>query len=62
VEEIPRLPGFVVLGRIVEVETFAVGGSIRELGRLRRVYGVGRWRRRKGVATVRLSGGRIRVS
>jgi hypothetical protein len=45
---------FEVVGDITEVETFAVGSSIRELSRLRRVYGAGRWRKRKGVALVRL--------
>ena len=31
------------------VETIAVGTGIRELKRLRRLYGVGRWRKMKGV-------------
>ena len=30
------------------------GQAIRELKRLRRRYGKGRWRKRKGIATVRL--------
>jgi hypothetical protein len=45
---------FEVVGDITEVETLAVGSSIRELPRLRRVYGAGRWRKRKGIARVRL--------
>lgn len=48
---------FEVVGDITEVETFAVGSSIRELPRLRRAYGTGRWRKRKGVARVRLEDG-----
>ena len=44
---------FEVVGDITEVETFAVGTSIRELPRLRRAYGAGRWRKRKGNAQVR---------
>jgi hypothetical protein len=36
---------FEVVGEITEVETFAVGKSIRELPRLRRNYGSGRWRK-----------------
>jgi len=48
---------FEVIGEITEVETFAVGNAIRELPRLRRVYGIGRWRKRKGVANIRLAGG-----
>jgi len=48
-----------IIGRIVEQETIATGGGIRELERLRKVHGPGRWRKRKGVATVRLPGGTI---
>ena len=46
-----------MLGTIREVETIAVGSAIREIRRLRKAYGRGRWRKRKGVATVRLAGG-----
>lgn len=48
---------FAVIGEIDDVETFAVGHGIRELRRLRRKYGPGRWRKRKGLATIRLSDG-----
>ena len=51
---------FELVGDIENVETIAVGASIRELVRLRARHGVGRWRKRKGVATVRLSNGRLR--
>jgi hypothetical protein len=51
---------FEVVGDITNVETFAVGNSIRELPRLRRVYGAGRWRKRKGFARVRLNDGQVR--
>jgi hypothetical protein len=37
---------FKVLGEITEIETIAVGKAIRELKRLRKVYGTGRWRKR----------------
>jgi hypothetical protein len=53
---------FEVIGQIEQVETFATGSGIRELARLRKIYGRGRWRKRKGVATVRLSGGTIRLA
>jgi hypothetical protein len=53
---------FAVLGDITNVETFAVGVSIREIARLRRVYGRGRWRKRKGMARVRLEDGEIRLA
>lgn len=48
---------FEIVSDISDVETFAVGNAIREISRLRRVYGSGRWRKRKGVAQVRLSDG-----
>ena len=51
---------FEMIGEITEVETVAVGNSIREIALLRRQFGRGRWRKLKGVATVRLPGGRIR--
>ena len=51
---------FDIRSEITEVETFATGNSIRELPRLRKVYGKGRWRKRKGVASVKLPNGTIR--
>lgn len=48
---------FTIVGEITGAETFAVGSGIRELARLRRIYGRGRWRKRKGIATVRLADG-----
>ena len=53
---------FEILGDITHVETFATGSSIRELGRLRKFYGRGRWRKRKGIARVRLEDGDIRLA
>lgn len=52
---------FEVVGEITEVETIAVGGGIRDIARLRRAYGRGRWRKLKGVASVQLGDGRIRL-
>jgi hypothetical protein len=51
---------FEVYGDINGVETFASGNSIRELPRLRKMYGPGRWRKRKGYAEVKLPNGTIR--
>ena len=51
---------FEILGEISGVETIATGSSIRDLGRLEKRYGRGRWRKMKGVATVRLANGRVR--
>ena len=53
---------FEIIGEIAEIKTFATGRSIRELPRLRRVYGRGRWRKRKGTARIRLSDGTIRAA
>lgn len=51
---------FEVVSEIGSVEVIAVGHSIRDLRRLVKNYGAGRWRKLKGVASVRLSSGRIR--
>ena len=51
-----------IVGEIRNVEPIAVGRRIRDLPRLRRLYGRGRWRKLKGVALVRLRTGRIRTA
>ena len=52
---------FEIVTEIAGIETIAVGGSIRDLRRLVKSYGEGRWRKLKGAASVRLhAGGRIR--
>jgi len=51
---------FEVLGKIEQQQTFASGSGIRELARLRRVYGKARWRKRKGMATIRFEDGSTR--
>jgi len=48
---------FEILGDIQGATTIARGSGIRELKRLRRIYGPGRWRKRKGFATVRMPDG-----
>ena len=53
---------FEIVGEIAHVETFAVGSSIREIGRLRKLYGRARWRKRKGIARVRLPDGTTRLA
>ena len=50
---------FEIVGQLRDVETIASGRAIRELPRLRKFYGRGRWRKTKGVATIRLPNGRI---
>lgn len=53
---------FEIIGDIAGAETFATGSSIREIARLRKRYGRGRWRKRKGVARVRLDDGAVRLA
>lgn len=53
---------FEILGELSHIETFASGASIREVGRLRRLYGKGRWRKRKGIARIRLTDGAIHMA
>lgn len=53
---------FEVLGQIQNIETFAQGSEIREIKRLRRQYGIANWRKRKGIASVRLPDGAIRLA
>lgn len=51
---------FEIVGPIDHIETFAIGNAIREIDRLRRIYGPGRWRKRKGVARVQFDDGTTR--
>jgi hypothetical protein len=51
---------FEVVSEFSEIETIAVGSQIRDAPRLRRLYGKGRWRKRKGIALIRLRSGRVR--
>ena len=50
---------FELLGSITDIETIAAGNSIREVDRLRKRYGAGRWRKRKGFGKIRLGDGTI---
>ena len=53
---------FEFLSEITQVETMAIGNSIRDLMRLRKQYGTGRWRKRKGIATIRLLDGTVHTA
>jgi hypothetical protein len=50
---------FEIVGEIEHAETFARGTGIRELPRLKKAYGPGNWRKRKGLARVRLPNGLV---
>ena len=49
---------FEIIDDIMNIETVAVGGRIRDIMRLRKQYGPGRWRKLKGIANVRLQSGK----
>jgi len=53
---------FEIISEIQNLETLAVGGKIRDIMRLRKQYGPGRWRKLKGTAEVRLQSGRQRTA
>ncbi len=51
---------FEIIGNIEAIETIAIGSNIRVLAYLQKVHGRGRWRKLKGVASVRIPNGEIR--
>jgi hypothetical protein len=53
---------FEIIGEITNIETIAVGSAIRDIARLRKHYGRGRWRKLKGITAIRLANGRIRLA
>jgi len=53
---------FEIVGEITDIQTIAVDNAIRDVARLQESYGVGRWRKLKGVATVQLVNGNVRLA
>ena len=53
---------FDIINKITEIETITKGTGIRELNRLRKFYGLGNWKKMKGIARIRLSSGKIRLT
>lgn len=53
---------FEILGELSRTEVIAIGSNIRDIKRLRKLYGNGRWRKLKGVALIRISTGRVRLA
>ena len=53
---------FEILGDINAIEPVAFGRGIRDRRRLQRLYGKGRWRKLRGIATVRLADGTIHTA
>ena len=52
---------FELVSSIANVEVMAVGPGLRIRSYLRKAYGMGRWRKMKGTATVRLPNGTLRM-
>ena len=50
---------FEIINEITQIEIVAVGSAIREIGRLRKLYGLGRWRKLKGVTWIEYADGTI---
>ena len=48
---------FQIVGQIGNVEIIAKGNGIREIAALRTQYGLGSWRKKKGIANIRLPDG-----
>ena len=53
------MTAFEILGEIRDIETIATGRGVYIRRYLQRTYGKGRWRKRKGRATVQLADGTI---
>ncbi len=53
---------FEILDNIQWIENIATSRGIRELKRLNRIYGKANWRKRKGIAKIRLSDGAIKIA
>lgn len=53
---------FEIVSEIKEIETIAQGNSIRVLPLLNKKYGKGHWRKKKGIATVKLIDGSFRLA
>ncbi len=53
---------FEIISNITQIETIAIGHSIRELKRLQKLYGDGRWRKLKGTALVQLKDGTVHTA
>lgn len=53
---------FDIISEITDIQVIAVGAAIRDLKRLQKQYGKGRWRKMKGNAMIRLASGNVRFA
>jgi hypothetical protein len=50
---------FEIIDDIKDVEIIASGKGIKDVTRLKKIYGMGRWRKLKGIANVRINNRQI---
>ena len=53
---------FDIIDNITKIKTIAIGSRIREINRLKKIYGRGSWRKMKGIAHIRLPSGKIKLT
>jgi len=53
---------FDIIDEIKEIEMIAQGSGIRDLTRLKKSYGLGNWKKLKGIAHIRLSSGKVKLA
>ncbi|MGD9158589.1 MAG: hypothetical protein PVG39_09295 [Desulfobacteraceae bacterium] len=53
---------FEIIGEITKIKIVAKGSGIRDINRLRRIYGPGNWKKMKGIAHIRLFSGKIKLA
>jgi hypothetical protein len=53
---------FKILGKIENIEVISKGRGICYLKRIKKMYGKGNWRKLKGIATIKLRNGKIKVA
>ena len=53
---------FKILGKIGNIEVICKGRRIRDLNRIKKMYGKGNWRKLKGIATIKLRNGKTKIA
>jgi hypothetical protein len=50
---------FEIIGEIEHIETIATGGNIHDIMRLQKQFGPGKWKKLKGIGTIKIRSGNI---
>jgi hypothetical protein len=53
---------FDIIDEINNIELIAKGSGIRGINRLRKFYGLGNWKKMKGIVHIRLSSGKVKLA